>query len=137
MKKEIIKIDNDIIEKEYFKQQIIEHHQSGLDFDFWDKDDKETENNILIGLNSEFVNSEKVDYTIDKDGKLPLSFTRIKGVEDGIRWYKHHHPYYPDSVIEIICRKQFGDLPKKHSRKKRLTKKEKLVIVRKNVLLTF
>ena len=124
-------------EMEFFENRIIEHHQDKLDFDFLDKDDKDIENAILIGLNSEFINSEKVDYTIDKDGKLPISFTKIKSVEDGIKWYNHHHSNYPDEVIEIICRRQFGDMPKKHSRKIKKEKKAEMNIIRKDIILEF
>ena len=49
---------------------------------------------LIKMVNQEYTDLRKVDYFVDEDCKLPMSFTQIQNVD----------------------RHQFGDLPKKHTR---------------------
>jgi hypothetical protein len=58
---------------------------------------------------------------------LPASYCSIKSLEEGIEWYKHKYPEYPDDFIEILARYQWGEKPKEPpkevKKKKRKNKK--------------
>ena len=58
---------------------------------------------------------ETEDYTVGMgklDETLPASYCGIKTLEEGIEWYKHKYPDYPDDFIEILARYQWGEQPK-------------------------
>ena len=73
---------------------------------------------------------ETEDYTVGMgklDETLPASYCGIKTLEEGIEWYKHKYPDYPDDFIEILARYQWGEqpkeLPKEVKKKKKKNKK--------------
>ena len=73
---------------------------------------------------------ETEDYTVGMgklDETLPASYCGIKTLEEGIEWYKHKYPEYPDDFIEILARYQWGEqpkeLPKEVKKKKKKNKK--------------
>lgn len=39
---------------------------------------------------------------------VPVSFLKITNIEDGYKWYKYYYPKYPDEIIRIMCRSQWG-----------------------------
>ena len=74
---------------------------------------------------------ETEDYTCglgELDKTLPASYCSIKSVEEGIEWYKHKNPEYPDSFCEILARYTWGkkedDEEKDKKKKKRKNKKK-------------
>ena len=75
---------------------------------------------------------ETEDYTVGMgklDETLPASYCGIKTLEEGIEWYKHKYPDYPDDFIEILARYQWGEQPKelpKEVKKKKKKKKKAL-----------
>ena len=73
---------------------------------------------------------ETDDYTVGMGNlptTLPASYCSIKSLEEGIEWYKHKYPEYPDDFIEILARYQWGEKPKEPpkevKKKKRKNKK--------------
>jgi len=76
-------------------------------------------------VNQQYTDLRKVDYFVDEDCKLPMSFTQIKTVEQGIEWYSYYHPEINDDIIPMLARHQFGNLPKKHTRHSKNKKRVK------------
>lgn len=81
-----------------------------------------------------------------EDPRTCLSFMTVKSVDEGIEWYKKHDPKIPEDLLPLMARWNWGDLSKqnKHTVKKeskrekaKLRKKEGLITVKKNVVLTF
>ena len=81
-----------------------------------------------------------------EDPRTCLSFMTVKSVDEGIEWYKKHDPKIPDDLLPLMARWNWGDLSKqnKHTVKKetkkekeKLKKKQGLMTVKKNVVLTF
>ena len=72
---------------------------------------------------------ETEDYTVGMgklDETLPASYCGIKTLEEGIEWYKHKYPDYPDDFIEILARYQWGEQPKELPKEvKKMKKKNK------------
>jgi hypothetical protein len=89
----------------------------------------------------EYTDLDKVDYFIDGDPdtipKLPLSFSRCRTIEDGIEYYTRKHPELCDDIIAMISRSQFGNLPFKNARQRRIREDDKLIIEQKPVKLSF
>lgn len=116
-----------------------------LDFNFIDISDKneeeldEIEESLLLVNTQEYTELRNVDYFIDEDCKLPMSFARISNVEEGIEWYSYYHPELPDDIIPMLARHQFGKLPKKHTRHStaRRQPKPSLTIKNEPITLTF
>ena len=90
----------------------------------------------------EFIDMDKVDYGLlpsndaykgteyEKSG-IPLSFLQIETVDEGEQWYREHTKY-PECMIPLLARYQFGDLRKgvnkkamKNARKKAARKAKK------------
>ena len=88
----------------------------------------------------EWLDRDKIDYDVvvkkveDTDdftvgmGKLdetlPASYCAIKTLEEGIEWYKHKYPEYPDDFIEILARYQWGEQPKEPPKEVKKKKKK-------------
>ena len=80
----------------------------------------------------EFLDRDLIDYDIvvkkAPETELPASYCAIKSVEEGIEWYKHKNPEYPDSFCEILARYTWGkkedDEEKDKKKKKRKNKKK-------------
>jgi hypothetical protein len=126
-------------EKNYLKENISLEFYPKLDFDFRNPEDKDGEKEALKEINQEYTPLENVDY-LCRDHKTPLSYTKIKTVDDGIEWYKYYHSYYSDELIEIIARKTWGTLPKKNEKRKynkKRVKKEGLKVVRRETTLSW
>jgi len=96
---------------------------SKLDY-FFTETDPETEDELFRIVNQQYTDLRKVDYYVDEDCKIPISFTQIQNVEQGILWYEYYHPEIPDDIIPMLARFQFGNLPPKHTRH---TKKKKQI----------
>jgi len=62
----------------------------------------------LADLRQEYTHFAKVDYLTGEDG-VPLSFAQIKTVEQGFQWLKQRHPAFPNEVLMVMARTQFGD----------------------------
>lgn len=116
-----------------------------LDFNFIDIKDKseedllEIEHALLLANAQEYTDLRKVDYCVDADCKLPMSFTRIQTVDEAIEWYSYYHPELCDDIIPMLARHQFGNLPKKHTRHNMSKRKPKPFLTIKNepITLTF
>ena len=70
---------------------------------------------------------ETEDYTVGMgklDETLPASYCGIKTLEEGIEWYKHKYPDYPDDFIEILARYQWGSNQKNYQKKLRRRKRK-------------
>ena len=79
---------------------------------------------------------------------MPLSFLSVKTLEQGEDWYRRN-TRYPDEIIPILARYQFGDLRTRFNKKaakndKRRMNKEKarrdkvgFYIKRENTMLNF
>lgn len=95
---------------------------------------------LIKMVNQEYTDLRKVDYFVDKDCKLPMSFTQIQNVEQGIEWYSYYHPEINDDIIPMLARHQFGEMPKKHTRhskNKKRVKEKGLNIVREKTTISF
>jgi len=102
--------------------------------------DKEFEDELLDMVNQQYTDLKKVDYFVDEECKLPMSFTQIKTVEEGIEWYKYYHPEISDDIIPMLARHQFGNMPKKHTRHSKNRKRNKntgITITRELTTLNF
>ena len=55
-----------------------------------------------------FEESRKIDNITNETTSVPMSFLQIKTIEDGYNWYKYYYPKYPDEVIRIMTRSQWG-----------------------------
>jgi hypothetical protein len=64
----------------------------------------EWENETLEDMNAETTDIDKVDYYIDKDCKIPISYAMCKTEEDFVDWYSHHHPKLPQDIVMIAAR---------------------------------
>lgn len=108
--------------------------------DYFFKPDEVEEGDLFRELQQEYTDMRRVDYCVDEECKLPLSFTKIKNVEQGIEWYKLYHPELCDDIIEMISKYQFGNLPVKHTRhtyNKKKKKQEGITITNKLTTLNF
>ena len=63
------------------------------------------EEEFIEELKQEYTPLDKVDYTI---GGRTLSFAQIKTVTEGEEWYRSHHPEFPDDILKVMARHQFG-----------------------------
>ena len=68
----------------------------------------------LMNMDQEFTDPKDVDYQIgppreDNKKNPPLSYTQITSEEEGVDWYRKHHPEYPDGVLRIMSRCAFGN----------------------------
>ena len=112
--------------------------------------------------NVEFTPLDRVDYniklpahatgeckdTVFEHKGMPLSFLSVKSLEEGEAWYRRNSRY-PDEIIPILARYQFGDLRTRFNKKaakndKRRTKKDKTKrdkvgyhVTRENTILNF
>tara|TARA_R110000796_G_scaffold78511_1_gene175064 strand:- start:316 stop:690 length:375 start_codon:yes stop_codon:yes gene_type:complete len=91
--------------------------------------------------NQEYTPIEKVDYYIDGDvnttPKMPLSFSKIKTIEQGIEFYSRNHPELNDDIIVMIARSQFGNLPIKNARISKGKENNKLKVEPKETTIFF
>ena len=74
--------------------------------------DEFVKNEILM-QEPETIPAASVDYQIggpQEDNKLnpSLSYAQIQTEEEGVDWYRNHHPEYPDGVLRIMSRASFG-----------------------------
>lgn len=77
------------------------------------KDAEEFVKNEILMQDEETIPSSSVDYQIgkpqeDNSKNPPLSYTQIQTEEEGVDWYRKHHPEYPDGVLRIMSRASFG-----------------------------
>lgn len=65
-------------------------------------------------LTQEWIPTSMIDYCIDKDGKIPLSFASLSSCEDPTAaaeaWYAEHCPGFSQEICGILARARF---PKK------------------------
>jgi hypothetical protein len=66
------------------------------------------EHQLLKEMAQEYTPLDCVDYFVDANGKVPLSFVQIKTVEEGYEWYQRHHPELLDDLVWAMARHQFG-----------------------------
>lgn len=89
----------------------------------------------------EYIDPVKIDYSTfpspESDLALPMSFLSIKTVEEGMDWYREHHPAVPEDMLPYLARYHWGDLhpkvckvPKKKNSKKKKTKEYSIKIKR-------
>ncbi len=64
----------------------------------------EWEKKTLAEMNQETTDIKLVDYSINKQGTLPVSYAMCKTEADYVQWYNHFHPELPDDVIAIAAR---------------------------------
>lgn len=108
----------------FIKQEELDDEERGTRLPTWlDRDRIDYD---IIVKNEE----ETDDYTVGMGNlptTLPASYCSIKSLEEGIEWYKHKYPEYPDDFIEILARYQWGEKPKEPpkevKKKKRKNKK--------------
>lgn len=62
--------------------------------------------NVKIKSIDEPVKPKAKDEPLPKG--VPVSFLKITNIEDGYKWYKYYYPQYPDEIIRIMCRSQWG-----------------------------
>lgn len=95
------------------------------------------EKEYIEELKQEYTPVDKVDYGVGEQGP-PLSFTQIKTVEEGEEWYRSHHPEFPDDILKIMARHQFGErTPPPPAKPKSPPKKPTLTIERRDVVVEF
>ena len=91
----------------------------------------------------EYTDLDMVDYFIDGnadkdiDPKLPLSFSRCNSVDDGIEYYTGKHPELCDDIIAMISRSQFGNLPIKNARQKKIKEDDKFNVETRKIKISF
>ena len=56
----------------------------------------------------QFEEEIKIDNVANDNTAVPMSFLQIKTIEDGYKWYKYYYPNYPEEVIRIMTRSQWG-----------------------------
>ena len=90
--------------------------------------------NEILMQQPETVPSSSVDYQIggpqEDNAKNPaLSYTQVRTEEEGVDWYRKHHPEYPDGVLRIMSRASFGgkddDVPASTCIKRNVQQKKK------------
>lgn len=108
--------------------------------DYFFKSSDVSEEDMIVEINQEYTPLNKVDYFVDKDCKIPMSFSQIRDVEEGIRWYSYYHPELPPDIIPMLSKYQFGNLPIKHnrhSRNKKTIKNTGITISNELITLNF
>ena len=98
----------------------------------------EFEKGFLKDVRQEWTESAVVDYAVGKAPQkkkmLPLSFALIKTEKDALAWYKHHHPEYPLTVLEVMAKSLAMD---RGFGKPEAEKKQQLTIEKKDVTVSF
>tara|TARA_R110002126_G_scaffold123407_2_gene265392 strand:+ start:165 stop:542 length:378 start_codon:yes stop_codon:yes gene_type:complete len=99
------------------------------------------ETDIYQYANQKYISREFVDYFIDGDvdtrPKIPLSFSKIRSVEQAIEFYTEKHPELCDDIIEMIARNQFGNLPIKNARQKKIDDDNKVSFTKTQTTINF
>ena len=103
----------------------------------------EAEEQLFLETNQEYTDIDNVDYFIDGDvdkdidPKLPLSFSRCRTVDDGIAYYSRKHPELCDDIISMISRSQFGNLPIKNAKQRKIKDTDKFIVEQKKIKISF
>mgnify|MGYP006141628239 CR=1 FL=1 len=74
-----------------------------------DAERAEFEYDLLKEINQDYTPLSLVDYFVDREGKVPISFSQVRTVEEGFEWYRRHHPELLDDLLWVMARHQFGE----------------------------
>lgn len=77
------------------------------------KDADEFVKNEILMQEPESVPNSSVDYQIgapqeDNTKNPSLSYAQVATEDQGVDWYRNHHPEYPEGVLRIMSRASFG-----------------------------
>jgi hypothetical protein len=95
------------------------------------------EHQLLKEMAQEYTPLDCVDYFVDANGKVPMSFAQIKTVEEGYEWYQRHHPELLDDLVWAMARHQFGGAEGKPPPKVTDTSVAAVTFTQKHVQLDF
>ena len=69
------------------------------------------EQETLEDMHQETTDFDKIDYHLDKECKVPISYAMCKTEEDFVEWYAHHHPELPSDIAAIAARATANPTP--------------------------
>ena len=79
-----------------------------VNYTFGISDEPETD---IAHCRQEWIPTAMIDYCIDKDGKIPLSFAALSSCEDPTAaaetWYADHCPGFTQEICGILARARF------------------------------